>query len=142
MSRVKQISALPFTTPSSASHPSKKLVLVSSVSSDGFVHLYDLTALVRSEQSEGVQPIGKYDTKGSRLTVCFMAEGKKAGQVVKSVSGNGAAEVEESEDEDDEEEDEEAAALYESGEDDEEEDDEGMEVEFEDEEEGEEEDEE
>jgi len=119
------------------------VVLVSSVSSDGFVHLYDLTALVSSKQSENVQPIGKYDTKGSRLTVCFIAEGKKAGQMVKSLSGTGATEEDvsdEDEDEDDEE-DEEAAALYDSAVEDEEEEDE-MEVEFEDEEEDEAEDEE
>lgn len=154
-------------------------MLLSTVSSDGWINIYDLAHLVhasRSEASAGKplgnvhKPVASYDTKGSRLTCCFLADGRKGGVVGvgaaaaagagrtggKRVGGDSGAkggvkfaqemggeeEVQEEEEEEDED-DEEGADMYEQ--DDEEDaseaDEDGMDVEFEDEDEEEEEDE-
>lgn len=137
--RVKSISSLSYTTPATDEHPAKRLVIVSSVSTDGFINLYELTALLASTADQ--QPLASYDTKGSRLTVCCLAEGKKAGQLVKAaVNGSDAlagADEESDEAEDSAEDDEEEEDIYGSseGDDDDGDEDDGMEVEFEDDEE-------
>lgn len=148
-------------------------VLISTVSSDGKINVYDLGAFVHAstargilqEEREGGKAIGVYDTKGSRLTCVFLADGKKAGAVVGRAQGqaraqpqgqkreitlDGAADkkergvgfVEKVEDEeesgDDDEDDEEAEDIYEQGDDageDDDDEDDEMDVEFEDEEE-------
>jgi len=59
--------------------------LLSTISSDGFINLYDLTLLpptptlpVDSTAAIPVQlPQGQYDTKGTRLTCVTMAEGER-----------------------------------------------------------------
>jgi hypothetical protein len=136
-SRVKSISSLAYTTPASDAHPAKRLVIVSSVSTDGFINLYELTALLASTADQ--QPLASYDTKGSRLTVCCLAEGKKAGQLVKAAANGSTAEDAEgdegADDAEDSEDDDEDEDMYGSSEGENDEDDDGMEVEFEDDEE-------
>lgn len=115
--------------------------------------MYDLPALVDAEgdSSKSQSPVASYNTKGSRLTCVFLADGKKAGvaprfapTLAPAPSAGGVTfaepaeeEDEEDEDEEDEEEDED---MYEQdgGDDDEEEEEDGVEVEFEDEDEDEE----
>lgn len=137
--RVKAISSLSFDKPDSTT-PS---ILLSSVSSDGFINLYDVSELYASAvEAKGEKvieglPIGSYDTKGSRLTVCYLAEGRAAGSAVKTEIKEERESVIGGDDEDEDESGDEVD-MY----DDEEEEDDGIEVELEDEEEDEEEEEE
>jgi protein MAK11 len=152
--RVKSISLLPFYLPSVDSAVPTKTVLLTSVSTDGFVNLYDLGSLSRPSTSgiEGSErelgPAASYDTKGTRLTCVFLADGglqkpeddgqgqgMNAGDKRKSV----AMEADDGEDDDSEDEEEEGADIYDQGSGDEEEEEDGVEVEFEDEDEDEEE---
>ena len=165
-SRIKSISTLPFEVPTPTGSP-RRCVLLTSVSSDGLINVYDLTALKANEAEAETKAIATCDTKGSRLTCVFLADGKQTpsgvnGDVAKKPNGAapkassgvtpGAA-LDDSEDDEDDEIDE-SHDIYEAEQDDdeqiedeeeesgsEEEDAEGMEVEFEDEEEEEEEDE-
>ncbi|OCH96292.1 WD40 repeat-like protein [Obba rivulosa] len=72
--RVKAVETLSIALPLSASQTST--TVVSTISSDGKIHVYDLAALP-AEAAEKVQlnPIGTYDTKGTRLTCLTMADG-------------------------------------------------------------------
>ncbi len=92
MRRIKSISSLPFVSPSPNSTENPRLtVLLTSVSSDGLVNLYDLEMFLRTEpkgfEARQASPIASYDTKGSRLTCVFLADGKSS--IVRQVS-NGA----------------------------------------------------
>ena len=50
--------------------------MVTTISSDGKVRLYDLAALpLTSDEKTQLEPIAEYDTKGTRLTCLTMAEG-------------------------------------------------------------------
>ena len=58
-------------------------VLISSVSSDGLINLYDLESFLTLKPIAGSEirqgsPLASYDTKGSRLTCVFLADGKSA----------------------------------------------------------------
>lgn len=149
-------------------------MLLTTVSSDGFINIYDLASARSQSRSGGggdeqpqLRPVGSYDTKGSRLTCVFLAEGRaKANGKVKSQGpmghsgavGNGkqvkledvrkeevSEELEGSDDEEDEagdDDEEEDEDMYEQDEGSEGEGEDGVEVEFEDEEEDEEEEEE
>lgn len=73
---------------------------VSSISSDGRIHLYDLSAGLNSKDFS-VQPIASYDSKGSRLTSLTMAMGNspfsqkiKQGQSEDDEAGDGSDEME------------------------------------------------
>jgi protein MAK11 len=122
-------------------------VLLSTCSSDGFIRVYDLGEMVAKFGVEEVkeEAVASYDTKGSRLTCVFLADGraKKGGVAVPeenegSIAGD-SEEEDEDEDEGDEEEDED---IYGSaGEEEVEADEMAVEFEDEEEEEGEEEDE-
>lgn len=126
-------------------HPtgSESSTLLSTVSSDGLVNLYDLSSAIGSPtqgEDNKSEPIASYDTKGSRLTCVFLAEGRKE-QAKAITNGKGPApdnagvtfEDHDASDEDEEDGD---AEMYDSAEEDEEEDGEdGVEVEFEDDEE-------
>ncbi|WVQ76400.1 hypothetical protein IAR50_006066 [Cryptococcus sp. DSM 104548] len=136
--RVKDISSLLFTVPT-PSGP-RPTVLLTSVSSDGLINLYDLAQTLEKEEDgeeNRVEPASQYDTKGTRLTCVFLADGQEAGKIRK-VKEEVVSEEEEESDEEDE-----GADFYGSEQASEEESDEaedgGMEVEFEDEEEEEEE---
>ncbi|ORY31924.1 hypothetical protein BCR39DRAFT_479450 [Naematelia encephala] len=145
--RVKSVSALPFLIPGDSP---LQTVLLTTVSSDGLINLYDLldiqTSINKGEENR-VEPAASYDTKGSRLTCVFLADGQHASETniatVTGLNGNGkdaSAQSEVEDDEDEEDEDMEVGGdLYDSAveKDDDEED--GVEVEFEDEEEEEEE---
>ena len=68
---------LPYTIPGSTPRP---VILLASVSSDGLINLHDLSAIIALEGDDAadkIEPIASYDTKGSRLTVCHLAEGKR-----------------------------------------------------------------
>ncbi|ODO01927.1 protein MAK11 [Cryptococcus wingfieldii CBS 7118] len=132
----QDISSLPFTVPT-PSGP-RPTVLLSSVSSDGFINLYDLAQTLDKEEDgeeNKIEPSAKYDTKGTRLTCVFLADGQEAAKIKKVKEEIVSEDEDESEDE--------AADFYgsEQGSDEESEDEEegSMEVEFEDEEEAEEE---
>lgn len=60
--------------------PPLTTTLLSSVSSDGLINLYDLAQVFehtdKGEENK-LDPVGSYDTKGSRLTCCFLADGRK-----------------------------------------------------------------
>ena len=50
--------------------------MITTISSDGKVRLYDLAALpLTSDEKTQLEPIAEYDTKGTRLTCLTMAEG-------------------------------------------------------------------
>lgn len=118
--RVKSISALSHTIPA---NPPLATTLLTSVSSDGFINLYDLAQIFENTdlaEENNLEPVGRYDTKGSRLTCCFLADGRK--DRVLSVAQSGAssataaapaeapkaddiADMDDAEDEDDEDED-------------------------------------
>ncbi|KAI9635994.1 WD40-repeat-containing domain protein [Dioszegia hungarica] len=137
--RIKSLSTL--SQPVIGSDPSSisRTVLLSTVSSDGYINLYDLSSAMcanasSSESAMGdasalpqVRPVASYNTKGSRLTCVFLADGKK-GEI-------GGEKKPDSEEEDDDEED--GEDMYDQGSDGEEDDEglDGVNVEFEDEEE-------
>lgn len=126
---------------------------MTSVSSDGFINLYDLAQIFENTdlaEENNLEPVGRYDTKGSRLTCCFLADGRK-GRVLSGTQSGGAttapaaaaspteapkpddiADMDDAEDEDDEDED-----MYDSAQEDEGEDEEEDEEELEDEDEAE-----
>lgn len=170
-SRIKSLSTL-LHSPSPLSPA--QTVLLSTVSSDGWINVYDLSHLVHSSRSEAAimaggpagagnaqKPVAGYDTKGSRLTCCFLADGRKGGVVAARQSGpvsqgkasaggaegkgkggvSFAAPTDEEEEDDgegeSENEDEEGEDMYEQdgGEDSEGDEQDGMDVEFEDDEE-------
>lgn len=72
--------------------------LLSSISSDGFINLYDLTLLPQTPTLPLTTPAnvpvllpqGQYDTKGTRLTCVTMAEGERGVEGVdeEDVEGN------------------------------------------------------
>ncbi|OCF44245.1 protein MAK11 [Kwoniella heveanensis CBS 569] len=147
--RIKSVSVLPFAAPAIDGQDGlRKTTLLTTVSSDGLINLYDLSAISglkiptseTQEQEQKIEPVASYDTKGSRLTCVYIADGQDVARIVagQNKKSQAAQNVDdEEEDDDDEEED-----MYESGEGDEDEDDDEEMVEFEDEEEEEEEDEE
>ena len=122
--RVKSISALPFSTPRTSQSPANYTVLLTSVSSDGHVNLYDLDAVHPiGAPKEVIQPIASYDTKGTRLTCVFLADGRAdAGRNVNDASltvkqeAGGGAQVDSDEEDDEEEEEEEDMYELESAE--------------------------
>lgn len=142
--RIKAVSALTFPAPSGPT------VLLTTVSTDGYINLYDLGAIPTSEREEH-KPVAIYNTKGTRLTCVFIAtggaprrKGKKAAPAAEKKEVGARFEVDDEddegeEDEDDEEDDEQADLYGGSASEEEDEGEDGMEVEFEDEEEDEEE---
>lgn len=136
---MKSISALSHTIPA---NPPLATTLLSSVSSDGFINLYDLTPVFENtDQAEEnkLEPVGRYDTKGSRLTCCFLADGRKdrvlsgtengqSSAPVNAPDANDVADMDDAEDDDDEDGD-----MYDSTQEQEEEDEDEDEQEIEDE---------
>ena len=68
-------SKLPYTT------------IICTISSDGFIRIFDLSALSETSDSKPVvlTSIAEYDTKGSRLTCCTLEDG----EVPSTVGANG-----------------------------------------------------
>ena len=92
--RIKAVDAIHLALPEGASR--KSTVVVSTISSDGFIRLYDLAALPESfEEKTQLQPMADYDTKGTRLACLTLAEGDE------TTSLNGKRKREEDEDGDD-----------------------------------------
>lgn len=111
--RVKMIDLLEVALPTS--EPSSTIVLTT-VSSDGFINLYDLadvqvatsTTTKNREGGVEVEPIGKFDTDKSRLTcVCAIGLVDHGGDAAKAGGENGNGSEDEDDDEDDDEEEEE-----------------------------------
>lgn len=68
--------------------------LVSTISSDGKVRVYDLAAIATESPSGElleISPVAEYDTKGSRLTCMTMADGDNVPQ---PINGKRAREME------------------------------------------------
>lgn len=62
-------------------------VIVTSVSSDGFMHIYDLALLSQASAGEvaELEPSAKYDTDGTRLTcVCAIGMAERKGDGTKA----------------------------------------------------------
>lgn len=101
---VKSISAISHTIPA---NPPLATTLLTTASSDGFINLYDLTqvfgATDKAEENT-IEPVGRYDTKGSRLTCAFLADGRRErvveGETAAEFNGT-AVNAEEAADEDD-----------------------------------------
>lgn len=108
--------ACPDSTPTS---PTSTIIL-STVSSDGLINLYDLATLksARSTAKEGeiveVSPTSSHDTDGSRLT-CVCVIGMPKPKIVKGEEEEDEEESEEDSEGDSEEEDEEEFAVIASG---------------------------
>jgi len=100
INRIKSISAISHTIPAD---PPLATTLLTTASSDGFINLYDLSQVfgaTEKAEENTIEAVGRYDTKGSRLTCCFLADGRRervveGGQVS---NGNGAANAEEAAD--------------------------------------------
>lgn len=72
--RVKAAQVLQIALPSSSDRSST--TIVSTISSDGKIHIYDLAELLTSgDEKHQLHPAAVYDTKGSRLTCLALAEG-------------------------------------------------------------------
>lgn len=123
------------------------------------MHLYDLSRLIASSttssgEANQAEPVGRYNTKGSRLTCVFLADGQKqtTASAAARVASNGRSKDEgkqavqfgqaasaASDEEGEEEEEAGDEGMYDSAQEEDDEEDDGVEVEFEDEEEEEEE---
>ncbi|WWC67086.1 uncharacterized protein I206_100993 [Kwoniella pini CBS 10737] len=144
--RIKSISTLQFVVPAE-DEEERPTILLTTVSSDGLINLYDLFWVENAHEIQGHgeantrDPDASYDTKGSRLTCVYIADGQDLkNKNTPPKSSDLTAQLDD--DEQESEEDEDVQDIYESGENDEEDEDEDdMQVEFEDEEEEEEEDE-
>lgn len=105
----------------------RKTIILTTVSSDGLINIYDLCAATADREKgeeNKVEPVASYDTKGTRLTCVYLADGQDGTKEIKVKE----EEVSESEDEGED--------IYGSEQaSDDDDDDDGMEVEFEDEEE-------
>jgi protein MAK11 len=78
--RVKAVDTITVSIP----HTSSTTTLVTTISSDGKILVYDLGSLpsnVPEETAEisTISSIGEYDTKGSRLTCLTLADGSEEG---------------------------------------------------------------
>ena len=98
---VKSIDNLPI-----ALSNSKTTTNLATVSSDGWIHVYDMSTIPSlsspSKNQVDIQPIARYDTKGTRLTCVTLADGDaEAGS---EVVGKRKREEDEGEDEDKDEE--------------------------------------
>lgn len=129
--RIKSLSALLFPAPEGPT------TLLTTVSSDGFINLYDLRGMPATPETE-LTPVTSYDTKGSRLTTVFIADGgvtrppKRVVKQAEAAKAKGArfAEAEEDSEEDSDEE-EEGEDMYDQSDDDEGSEDGSIEVEYE-----------
>lgn len=99
--RVKAIQTLDIALPESCGRTST--TIVSTVSSDGLIHVYDVASVPGGSQSTEVariDPIASYDTKGTRLTCVTLAD-NFSDKI--AAAGDGKRKREEDEDEESEE---------------------------------------
>ncbi|THV02558.1 WD40 repeat-like protein [Dendrothele bispora CBS 962.96] len=106
-SRIKAIQTLTIALPPSPTSNRSSTTIMSSVSSDGKIHVYDLfdlSSLVKEKDGSKtvtvveIQPVAVYDTKGTRLTCLALADGEVTSIPV--VARNGKRKRGQSEDED------------------------------------------
>jgi len=84
---------------------SQGATFVATASSDGRIHLYDLTVPLRgstTSEPQDIYPVAAYDTNGSRLTCVTLVEGE---DYVESILGRKRKHEEGDEDENEEEDD-------------------------------------
>jgi len=118
MISVKAVQLLPVAVPPYIE--SKSTTYASTISSDGFIRLFDMAdvtqALSSTEKPVAIESVTSYDTKGSRLTCLAMADdelvadasnaGGKRKRDEDELDGEDASEDEEEQDEEGEDEDE------------------------------------
>lgn len=104
---VKAVDTLSIALPPIPNNPEARssTTLICTISSDGKVRLFDLASLPTKEPSPNetrtqLNPVGEYDTKGTRLTCMAIADGDI--EDVGGVNGKRKREEEQDEDEDDE----------------------------------------
>ncbi|PCH44568.1 WD40 repeat-like protein [Wolfiporia cocos MD-104 SS10] len=75
--RVKAVETLAIALPSASGSTQSSTTIISTISSDGKIRLYDMAALPESNKEKlQLDPVAEYDTKGSRLTCLAMADGE------------------------------------------------------------------
>ncbi|TDL23704.1 WD40 repeat-like protein [Rickenella mellea] len=77
--RVKSVDTLDISSPCLTGQAEKSTTIVSTASSDGKIHVYDLSELSdgsASTEKVELHPVAEYDTKGTRLTCCTLADGE------------------------------------------------------------------
>ncbi|CAL1714478.1 unnamed protein product [Somion occarium] len=88
--RVKAVDALQIALPSIPNSSRTSTTLVSTISSDGKIRIYDLASLptvpTNGEKTQ-LTPVAEYDTKGSRLTCVTLADGDIAIPQAANVNG-------------------------------------------------------
>lgn len=112
--RVKALSTLTVALPTSSTQPRESTTIMSTISSDGKIFVYDLFALPSVSPGEPaaeapqILPVAEYDTAGTRLTCVSLAEdevpvgaaaGKKRKRVDADASGDESVEESAEEDE-------------------------------------------
>ena len=119
---MKAVDTLKISLPANPNSRSSTTI-VTTISSDGKIRLYDLASLPPAsstspnQEKVQIEPITEYDTKGSRLTCLTLADGEVADP--KNVNGKRKREVkDEDEDGSEESNDEEEQEEWDEGEDD------------------------
>jgi protein MAK11 len=87
----------------SSPNPSSTTTLVATISSDGKILVYDLRALSSSAPETmsdvlSIDPIGEYDTKGTRLICLTLADGGEEDTVKDTVTITGKRKRDDQED--------------------------------------------
>lgn len=75
---MKAIDTLTVALPPSPTSSRTSTTILSTVSSDGWIRIFDLASVPASQGSATVpiKSIAEYDTKGTRLTCCALADGE------------------------------------------------------------------
>ncbi|KAG5350265.1 p21-activated protein kinase-interacting protein 1-like [Termitomyces sp. T112] len=109
--RVKAVQTLDITlpcppSPSADTSQRKATTIACTVSSDGFINVYDLAMVPASDEGQekvDIAPVAAYDTKGTRLTCLTIADGDMVSGEAKAGEKRKEREGEEEEDESEEE---------------------------------------
>lgn len=103
--RVKQLRFLEIALPTESGRESTKVA--STVSSDGFIHVYDLSEVPERVEGElkEISPVAKYNTNGTRLTCLTLADGDSEAMLNAGEKRKRAEEEAEESDEDEDEDD-------------------------------------
>lgn len=77
---VRAVQTLQISIPITSLSKRTSTTIVSTASSDGKIHVYDLASLSESTQEEvtEITPVVEYDSKGTRLTCLTLADGGNA----------------------------------------------------------------